>query len=699
MGTDGQQGPKWTVMLYMAASKDPRTEQAAIHDIRELERVGTTDNVNVIVQIDREWPGYAERYCVRKGFSEFCESLSEQTNLDIDSGTSMVLREFVTWGRAKFPAKHYLLVLWGHSYGLGFGRDHGDALTLRELATALAPQAGGAKVVDILGVNACAMSYAEAAYELRDTADFFVGPEIAMPFAGWPYESILNAINNDPAIKPKDLGERVIQEFIASFEEALEPQSVALTLLDLPKAVEIAKPLETLTTALTAAIAPPNGIRDDIADAFLQTAHGDVRPLIDLADLCDKLSALGCAPEVAAAATKLRAVFEPAKGFVLKHQAGPELEGLHGMGIFAPSVTGAADLMRLDLSIKEYEKLGLAKDTKWADFAYKNLKDLLDPMNKAVAEFVHGTGATSFEDRTAVAQLMLGIHQSFHKLDKTASDVKAKVRAVLNGNGAANTHSSKSPIEAGVAARFGPPFLRLAANLRQSSDSPERGATTTWSDPAPFTSVADSLANLEGALGNLERTAKKVMTHASLGLGADDPGGKPGLGADDPGGKPGLGADDPGGKPGLGADDPGGKPGLGIFPSMARGDRGYLSLLANGGSSVAQLYGQVAWSLQLIEDAVARLENSLQAIVIGPASAFPGDEKYQKHVSAQVSEQVESSFRELTEVTTNAKRTAFRVLAHPAHGLGPTPGGGLGRGSRQQLATVGGLSPRVLRLL
>jgi len=42
----------------------------------------------------------------------------------------------------------------------------------------------------------------------------------------------------------------------------------------------------------------------------------------------------------------------------VKHQAGPELEGLHGMGIFAPSVTGAADLMRLDLSIKEYGKLG-----------------------------------------------------------------------------------------------------------------------------------------------------------------------------------------------------------------------------------------------------------------------------------------------------------------------------------------------------
>ena len=114
MGTNRQQKRKpWTVMLYMAASKDQRTEQAAIRDLRELERVGTTDKVNVIVQIDREWPGYAERYCVGKGFSEFCEPLPGQKN--IDSGKPKVLREFVTWGRTKFPADRYLLVLWGHS--------------------------------------------------------------------------------------------------------------------------------------------------------------------------------------------------------------------------------------------------------------------------------------------------------------------------------------------------------------------------------------------------------------------------------------------------------------------------------------------------------------------------------------------------------------------------------------------------------
>jgi len=727
VSTDEQRRPKWTVMLYMAASKDLRTEQAAIRDLRELEKVGTTENVNVIVQIDREWPGYAERYCVKRGFSEFCDSLPNQRNIPCgtpeersNSGKPDVLREFVEWGRKDFPAERYLLVLWGHSYGLGFGRDHGDALSLRELATALGRLDGeNRKAVDILGANACAMSYAEAAFQLTDAADFFVGPEITMPFAGWPYEKILDAIDKTPEIESKDLGERIIREFMASYETALEPQSVAMTLLDLRKAPDLAPHLKDLTKALETAI-KKDKVKEAIADAFLETAHGDVRPLIDLRDLCGKLVGINppdAVSDLINAAETLRAFLEPRRpdGFVVEHQAGRDLEGLEGVGIFAPSVTGAADLMRLELSKGEYDKLALPTSTGWAKLAYEDLRELLDPMNKAVAEFVNGTGATDREDRTGVAQLLVGIHQSFLKLDKTVVDVQANVMKALETNGTPKPLTSRSPEHSAVAARFGPPFLRLAADVRQvqqteiavASGGPFAAGVADVSQPDGklLKSAADSLARLEGAVSNVERTAKRVMTHASLGLGdSGDPGGKPGLGAD-PGGKPGLGAD-PGGKPGLGADpggkpglgggsgDPGGKPGLGILPSFIRADRGYVSA-RNGGSTIAERYAEVAWSLQLIEGAVARLENVLQTIVTGPSDSSHNEPEYR----LRVTEQVMSSFRELNEVSTNAKRTAIGVLADPNYGLGPTRQGGLGGPDRRQLATVGGLSSRVLRLL
>src|SRR4029453_9458545 len=118
METDHDQKPaerkRWTVMLYMAASKDVQTEQAAIRDLRELEKVGSTDDLNVLVQIDRDWPGYAERYGVEKGYSKLCHTLTGEKN--INSGKPEVLRDFVKWGRTKYPADYYLLVLWGHSY-------------------------------------------------------------------------------------------------------------------------------------------------------------------------------------------------------------------------------------------------------------------------------------------------------------------------------------------------------------------------------------------------------------------------------------------------------------------------------------------------------------------------------------------------------------------------------------------------------
>ena len=65
-GTTPEKKTGWTVMVFMAASKDDgETERAAIRDLREMGRVDPGP-VNVVVQIDRVWPGSAERYLIRK---------------------------------------------------------------------------------------------------------------------------------------------------------------------------------------------------------------------------------------------------------------------------------------------------------------------------------------------------------------------------------------------------------------------------------------------------------------------------------------------------------------------------------------------------------------------------------------------------------------------------------------------------------
>lgn len=751
----------WTVMVYMAASQDEQTEAAAIRDLKELEKIGTTKNVNVVVQVDRMWPGYSERYRVWKGGSEPYGSYPSAENLKtffptgdptklgefyeknakllwelfgvenenefkkcfsdrdpdvlskaFSTGNLFVLRDFVLWARDQFPENHYLLVMWGHAFGLGFGRDHGDPLTMPELATALKTSVNvekDEKLIDILGANACAMSYAEAAYELRDAAHFLVAPEIAMPFAGWPYQEILNEIDGRPDISPKDLGKKIIDLFIASFNKAFEPRSVALTLLNLEKAGELKPRLADVVDALDRII-DRNGVRDEVANAFLDTEYGDVRPLIDLSDLCDRLKEMKIkdientdSERIATAVGKMKTFLRRGEDELIVHHKSLGLEELHGLGIFAPSVSSAAELTRLELSEKDYRKLSLVteKETGWADLVYEGLKDALEPLNQAVTEFVNGTGAVTREDRSGVAQLLLSVLRSFAQFESTVTEAEKKVMNVLEEKGSvkAATPKGKTPGKGKTAAKkdlttegrtvFGWPVLLLANG--QPSSSTEVAALLAGTRAAVVDPFADEqlreavtqLANIEDAVARLEKTTRKVLTNSRLGLGAAPP--KPEMGAP----KPEMGAP----KPEMGAP----KPEMGA-PKPEMGLLSGSMLFDNAGSmaKVIGLFREVVLSLQLVEEAVGKLEGVVQIVLTSPTNVSngskPGD--YQRRLG----EQVKGAFRDVTDAAVYAKLTLGAVLQHPSQGLGPTQGG-LGGAERQQLAMFGGLSSRNLRLL
>src|SRR5262249_50734739 len=154
-----------------------------------------------------------------------------------------------------------------------------------------------------------------------------------MPFAGWPYAEILKEIDANPKIDSRALAQAIADLFMDSFGR----QGVALTVLDLAEAGALRGDVGGLARALGAA-SQKRGLPQQIADAFLDTAHGDVRPLVDVVDLCDKLAEI---PEsaITKAALALRE-FTTSGKFVLRHESDPDFVGLHGVGIFAPSVTG-----------------------------------------------------------------------------------------------------------------------------------------------------------------------------------------------------------------------------------------------------------------------------------------------------------------------------------------------------------------------
>jgi Clostripain family len=720
---------KWTVMLYMAAAQDEQTELAAIRDIKELQRVGSTDTMDVIVQIDRKWPGYPQRYRIWEGVSELLPDDSLAKIKKMSTGDPAALRNLLLWSREWAPAYHYLLVLWGHAYGLGFGRDHGDQLTLGELSTEL-KEFGRKGQLDLLGANACAMTYAEAAYELRDAARFLVASEITMPFAGWPYAEILNEIVHDPDITSIDLGKKIVEHFMKSFER----KDVALTLLDLSKAKGLPAGVKELAHALTEGIRS-DGLRAQIGAAFLDTAHGDVRPLIDIVDLCKNLinaSDKSAKDKSKAVKEKVKAVRDKAKAlrglierrnFVVKHAADQGLEGLHGVGIFAPAVTGEADLIKLELSEDSYRGLELMKDKEnpWPKFVYEDLRDVLDEEISEIADFVRGTGATTREDWTAVAQLLLSVKRSFANLESTRADVERSVKRVLKSA----THDPGQKQKAGVGARTlrsNAGYLRLLElpEPPQDGDSKRVRKIKIKIENRVIqrrAAVAKSFRKLEHALAEAEKTARHVTTNRRFGLGEPFKAGglgepfKPG-GLGEPFKAGGLGEPFKSGglgepfklgglgepfKPGkLGEPFKPGrlgepfKPGrLGTLPWLDIGETGGIAS-ATETISIAELFRFIAASFYELEDTLATLETVALTDETFASSATNSNRQL------RATDEVLQGFSVFKEMLVSVEHTALWVLTHPVYGLGPgetVPGG------RQQLAAAAGLSPRYLRLI
>ena len=105
---------QWTVMVYLAG--DNNLDSAGVIDLREMKKVGSTDQINVIAQFDRQGRDIStRRFFLRPGGAiddDAVMSLGE-TN----TGNPGVLEDFILWGAKNYPAQHYLLVIWNHGQG------------------------------------------------------------------------------------------------------------------------------------------------------------------------------------------------------------------------------------------------------------------------------------------------------------------------------------------------------------------------------------------------------------------------------------------------------------------------------------------------------------------------------------------------------------------------------------------------------
>lgn len=245
-----QQTVEWTVLVYLNGDTSPgqtNLEDASISDFNELEQIGSTSAMNIVVQWDRNptvdtldltyptqttqsW-STARRYLVVKDPSQTTDpntllptdpgyAIATPMLLDIgepDMGQEDTLVDFFNWTIVRFPARHYLLVLsdggrgWmPRSYRPGSRGMMFDASTTgsaadtstsvyftnTELRSALTriKTANGGDNLDIVAIDAGGQGIGELVYQCRDTCDYLVATPLQRPLDGFPYNNWLQRL-------------------------------------------------------------------------------------------------------------------------------------------------------------------------------------------------------------------------------------------------------------------------------------------------------------------------------------------------------------------------------------------------------------------------------------------------------------------------------------------------------------------------
>ncbi|MCM8769411.1 MAG: clostripain-related cysteine peptidase [Candidatus Omnitrophica bacterium] len=294
---------QWTVMVYLDG--DNNLEQNAIDDFLEMAQVGSTSQVNIVVQFDRirgydfrynDWTETHRFYVTRGITPTLANAISDwgdgKGGREVNMGSPETLVDFVSWAMQNYPAGKYALILWDHGNGWKSVQEEinslnqalsrtfsqqeknqfkqqirkleeklarwkieksvcsdttsGDNLTLKELKLALEQLPGS---LNIIGFDACLMGMIEVAYEIRDFASVMVASEEFEYVNGWPFHTILGDLASNPLMMAEQLASVMVERY---WQENGFSGPVTLSAIRLGECFSLRHALDNLISALQA---------------------------------------------------------------------------------------------------------------------------------------------------------------------------------------------------------------------------------------------------------------------------------------------------------------------------------------------------------------------------------------------------------------------------------------------------------------
>ncbi|MCU0509365.1 MAG: clostripain-related cysteine peptidase [Anaerolineae bacterium] len=255
-GSDVTPGQTWTVMIYGDAD-DKILEQDIFVDLNEAERVGSTDRVKIVAQLDRYKGGFSgdgnwtstRRYLITKddNLGRIGSEVVGEGELNMSAGETLV--DFVTWAAENYPADKYILILSDHGMGWPGGwsdpdpgqqrqeidrriplhQSLGDELYLNEIDAALATarQQAGIERFEIVGMDACLMGHVEVMEALEPHARYAVFSQETEPALGWAYTAFLGDLAANPDVDGATVARSIVDSYIDEDQRILDDQARA----------------------------------------------------------------------------------------------------------------------------------------------------------------------------------------------------------------------------------------------------------------------------------------------------------------------------------------------------------------------------------------------------------------------------------------------------------------------------------------
>lgn len=337
------QKKEWTFLLFLNGHNN--LDGFGKLNINQMEEVGSTDQLNMVVQ----WASLKNQdtrrmLIVKDSSTQQVTSPVVQSLPRVDMGDAKQLTDFIRWGVENYPAKKYFVAVWNHGTGwhwmngdfvskdISYDDLTGNVITTEQLGQVMqeASQVMGQKV-DIYGNDACLMAMVEVATEMKDSVGVFLGSQEIEPGEGWPYSTFMKAWAAKPQMSAIEVGQLLSKEYLKAYSGGIySDQQVTFSVYDMAKIEPLLQSISTLNNELLKADTATIDKVEVAGQGTESYTNSDYKDLFHFTQRIQKL-----APSVSA--NVLTDVRSAISQFVVANDVSEDFENSHGVSIWLPT--------------------------------------------------------------------------------------------------------------------------------------------------------------------------------------------------------------------------------------------------------------------------------------------------------------------------------------------------------------------------